>query len=377
MATWGSHFPVGVFIDGNNPGDATPTLAQRLVAADLPYALFVNNMPATEPTNHLIETLDDAGVYTVPAPFGRVVVSGDDLGTTWFWPQTPPVRSQAPAKAQPIVDVYAPFPRVLAFNLWDDASSFNGSAPRAVTLSDGFEYADPNRPASGTMTDTKAIGMQTGPLVLTYEYPCGQKADGSLAPEGDFKRATYQGRDFYEMVRAKVGAARPGTTVWMALQAHGARSGFIPTVPTGLREPTAREMRMQFWQAIGEGVKGVFWFIWGTQQFWRGLGDPARADCLSVATELSGRLTSDIKTALLGCERAPDLFKASNAYVSTLRSADGSYYVVVCNTTLSTASIAVTGLAGTLVNLESGQTTAVGGAVSLPALDGSLWRWMS
>jgi hypothetical protein len=419
-AEWTRHFPVGAFVDQASTCDLRDPLTPGglvqyhpdqsgssgivpcathpdggFLPNNLGCVLFTNGEPyPNEVTPSQVSTAIDGLrglVKTVVAPFGRYDAANHRLDSGWFGNEAiAHDAATADPIAQTIVALYAAHPSVLAYSLADDITVAN-HGQRLATMAEAFQRADIwGRPATGVITDKNVVPLFTAGtfrLLLTYAYPCGRYANNTDTLEGDFHRSTFSG-DWVDVIRDRVSTLPAGARHWWILQTHQVIDA--PPSSTQLRYPTAREMRTQFWIAIGEGATGLFWFVWtdlaGQAD---GLGNPQSAARMAAAAELAGRLTPDIRERLLRCTKVADAFVASgggssgypvnyaNAYVSTLYDAtDDRSYCVVCNHSTSTANVTITAptLSGRLVNLETGVRSKLGVAVSLPALDGTIYE---
>ncbi len=78
---------------------------------------------------------------------------------------------------------------------------------------------------------------------------------------------------FTERLRHVAALGNGKVPMWVILQTHGGTRDFDPNSPdvTTLHEPAREEVRLQYWLALGEGVPGIFWCTYSTQQFWTGL----------------------------------------------------------------------------------------------------------
>src|SRR5690606_15630958 len=109
--------------------------------------------------------------------------------------------------------------------------------------------------------------------------------------------------------------------LWVVLQTHSTRSSPQDPDPTVLREPTVEEVRLQHWLAIGEGAKGIYWFIYSTLpgQNWRGLQD--NPTLFNEVTALTGWVNV-VRPILKNTEKVADRFHSPQSpdqvYVSTL-----------------------------------------------------------
>ncbi len=419
VAEWRRRFPVGVFVDNGVPDTAAETRAMLhdpvngLKAIGLTDICYTNTQPYShEQVQGLVGLIGSeiAGgeVSVVVAPFGRTHPTDPNTGlysVEWYLTAYSPsfhTDAAADVLADRILD--PPFdydikPALIGYNLRDDTTHVGSISTMVRTMTRAFQRRDTFGRAVtavlGTESAIAEVAVDTD-VALFSLYPCGEYANGDDTAEGDFHRSTYStvpdlgggGGDWVDKIRSFVDDAPEGLRFWLALQNHQTTGG---TVGTLLRYPTAREMRAQVWIAVGEGATGLYWFTWNdkSDNEWEGLQNENRADLRTVASELSHRLTPAIRARLLTARRVTDAFTATgggstgypvnypNAYVSTLYDADaGVSYCVVCNHSTSTANVTINSgsLAGYLVNLETGDRLNLGGTVSLPALDGTIYR---
>jgi hypothetical protein len=426
---WLTRFPVGVVVDGviGETVASWTTLTQDLLRVSLPDILAMNINPKREPLQptygpaYAIETANpDGRVKYVPHVSGSLSdTAGDSLTSAWYplaaVDQTPALADDFATR---ITGVYAGHASALAYMVADDVVYASGTAAVQLgaelgRLLPSFHAIDPTRPAFGTYrTPQSGIDAYTDvadadlAIAMFSVYPANVAENGTdTQPEGDFHGytdaydATGNPGDFVDVIRYVTANLPTGCRVWWHAQAHQTKeTGSTSPWPIGTkRYPTPGEMRLLFWQLIGEGITGIYWFTWtsatGGSVEWDGLSHPNSADRLSTATSLAVRLTSGIRQRLLRAGRTTDRFTASgggsagyivnypNAYISTLwDQASNAYYVVLANHSANTATITINGTTGfttgTLVNLETGVSTTVGSAVSLPGFDGSIWKYV-
>ncbi len=423
------HFPFGIFADAGQQctvravdGIATPLNINTALgvkgmvrhpdvgvkATGLQYIGWTNQQPYSQETladlSGTIEAEVKGGkVWQLCAPMSKPLVENDSgWDNGWFHTAYDPefhTQAAADAIAANYAPIYEDHPSVLAFNLRDDAAPDMRSvlAVRAMQNATGIPTA--------CMWPSGAPEADLGDdlhLLLTYHYPCGHHADGSVTPtaEGDFHRSTfsiYGDGDWVDRLRWALTDHPDDVPAWLMLQAHDTTTGEPPS--SRLRYPTSRELRKQVWVAIGEGFKGLFWFAWSEQSGqWDGLCNPSRAADMTVASEMAHRITPEIRRVLLRSKKykvngtITELFTTSgggatyaspatenyaSAYVATLYDANrDEYSCVVCNHATTTESVTISSatLDGKLVNMETGEEYWLPATVSLPALDGAIFR---
>jgi hypothetical protein len=219
-------------------------------------------------------------------------------------------------------------------------------------------------------------------------YASRWTSTGVKRAEGDFTIDSATWTEWADVIVDQV-EAFPDARVWWWCQAHQLGDG---SDQNHLSYPTAREIRKMVWEAIGAGAKGLIWFIYQDTEDWDGLAHPNSRSRLQALAEMNARIDRGIRQRLLRCAPASALFSASgggsaawahetyaNAGVRTLHDAGtGTYYCVAVNRSTSTASVTLSGVgvSGSLVDLETGASTDLGSAVSLPALDGAIYRFV-
>jgi hypothetical protein len=399
-----------VVVSVDNPTGLTTMInhpEQGILAAGMDAIIMGGGVPYPHDVsqgivNQVAALTPDGRIKLMLQPVGRTDTAGvkgwdkpEWYGTLPFDPLFHTV-TQAQIPAAEVNAIYGTKPAVVAYNLKDDVAYIptenhardTAVAIQATNLIDGY-----GRATTATFTDPSAIALVPTAdlrLVNTYRYPCGQYSNGTPTLEGDFHRSTFGGLDWIAYLRANNFLNIPSDVpIWLDLQAHKTITGGSGQ----LRYPYPSEFGMQGWLAIGEGVKGIFWFHWGDQApNWEGLGNPNSYARFAAVRDFTARITQGIRSRLLRTVKDTDRFTVSgggsagypvnysNAYVSTLIDAQSSvYYVVIVNHSASTASITVSGTSGfttgTLTNLETGVVTNVGSAVSLAGFDGSIWKW--
>jgi hypothetical protein len=419
------HFPVGVFLAGTAhtttvravdgiPASFANNTTTHLKAAlhhpdvgakpnHMQYVCWTDGNPAEHEGSlnfsGIIEADKVGGeVFQVAAPMQRTDTNDgwddwfiDTNGDATLTPVYQPLihtTAFADTLAQSIVAYYADNPNVLAFHIRDDVGDTDEILLTNMAIA-AMQRADP-RPATAMWPGAGFTGSSFTAdirLVTRYMYPCGRYLNDTDTAEGDFHRSTFGvGVDFEDVLEDFMAMGGVDIPHWAVLQAHWTLSG---SGGSRLRTPTVREFRKQFWTAIGEGVKGIFWFRWSNVSGESvGLADPASADRMAVVKELSSRLTPQIRAHLLRTVSVDDAFVTSgggradipttyaNAYTGTLHNAvNDTYYCVLCNHSLSTAAVTVTSptLTGSLRNMETDASFRLGSSVSLPALDGGIW----
>lgn len=428
-------FPIGAWIAGatvdlplkgggttlispDNAAGTTALLDPKYVgykSTGIENPFFYFSVPAVqEDTQFVSDKLDLAQTYHVVGPWGRYGVAGQSIAEQFYGaaPATWTAENAA-VYANLIVPNYRDHTHLLGYNLEDDVS-INAAITyqdAVVLMAQAFQDADTyGRPAFFVHLFPDEHNYWEDydcKVAVSYMYPCGYRQDNSAldTEEGNFMSARIppavtasvnsSHKDWVDWLRYWMSYVPEGVHFWLILQTHDTTG----TGTSGLRTPTDREFRKQFWIAVGEGVKGIFWFPGDNSSdiITKGLFDTTRASTMQVASELAHRLTPEIRKILLKCNRVTDQFACvgggatfaagrsyDSAYYSTLQHENGDLYVVVCNNNANVPSynpstITITSLTkiGRLVNLETGTEIRVNGSWSLPALDGTIFKYVA
>ncbi len=358
-----SAFYYGIFEDGNmrsNDADYVVML-DDLAARGIRDILFTNKTPN-------VTMSDQRDFRVVAAPMG-------ELYSAWFYNiAAPATLDAARAAINPIIDKLVGHPSVRGYNLFDDAvPAMNEKLKLAVQV---FRERDLVNPAS-PMIVQRQLGLEVYSYVrpdifLTYNYP----ALNQNAP-CDFYLHSQHWVDEIRLTTQLKPADQP---LWVVLQTHSTRDSPHDPDLTKLREPTVEEVRLQHWLAVGEGAKGIFWFIYSTLpgQNWRGLQD--NPTLFNEITALASRVDV-VKSTLKNTHKVTDRFHSpqplDDVYVSTLYDAsEQTYYVVVANQQCSQQSVSVESwyFDGGLRDMETNQSVALGEHFTLAGGDGRLFK---
>lgn len=361
-------------------------------------ALFDSGYVAYEAVSGQAATIHASGS-------GRVrIIAGlhrDLEGSRWMGKASVPADGYATLDALLTAPLayYATNPSVMAYILADDVTATSDPvdtlAQQAMDRVQTLDVA--HRPASASYLDGGPTipPMEVG-VFGSGSYPCRWVSTGVKRVEGDFSKNDVTFPDWQVLARAHVTDRFPGARIWWWAQAHKLGDGSVPTLH--LAYPTAREIRKQVWELIGSGITGIIWFVYqddSATDEWDGVANPTSRARFEAIAEMQHRISPGIRRRLLRCRptEANDEFTASgggsggawlytnyaDAYISTLFDATSdTYYVVVCNRSTSTANVAIDSAAhaGSLVNLETGASINVGNVVSLPPLDGAIFRFV-
>ena len=282
----------------------------------------------------------------------------------------------AHAAALPVVRALSPHPSLKGYIVIDEPGLAAQNKARLITQA--LRELDPTRRTTSILIGidrVQPIFEATTPDVMMLDvYPFGYHnapCDTTLTGFG------YPMLDFVDYVRF-VSKDKPRTTpLWLILQTHKFGTGG----PYSLRAPTANEVRLENWLAIGEGATGIFWFIYGSQQGWVGLVDsPA---LLAETSSLAKRIKL-LRANLLDAHKVSDYFTISGQgrpYISTLASSNGRRrYAVAVNRDCARAQPVTIGApvkGYALRDLESGQTRSLGTSIQLDPGDGKIFEMVS
>ena len=243
---------------------------------------------------------------------------------------------------------------------------------QTAALNKAFHRLDPDLPAApvlsnGARTPHMFDGVQPDILVITAYPVRGNTTVGSWVP------------GFAEHIREQARTLPAGYPLWTILQTHG--SANPGNTGAAARTPEPVEVRAMHWLSLGEGTKGIFWFIFKTQQWWTGIEDnqPVFDEIANLADRME-----NYAGILPKLTKVEDRFEVEgegpDPYVSTLTDAKGSYYVILQNgDCLNEQDLTVTskrtGNRGGLRNLETGEEIRLGESVTLRPGDGAIYQY--
>ncbi|HEY8475329.1 MAG TPA: hypothetical protein VIN09_00525, partial [Chloroflexota bacterium] len=360
----GRYFPVGVFEDGHLlRGD--PARFERMIAdlqsRGFDTVLFANTL--LERDARLLEVSDRLGF--------NVFFAASDLRNTW-WDESVPVDEATAQRAiQPLVEQLDGHHSLRGYVTADEPGLHLSEKLQLATRT--FQALDPRRPAMPVLIGTDRVGplfSAAQPWVLLIDvYPVGfhnRAGDFTMTGFG------YRNLDFVRYVRLVSEGKPPDVPLWIVLQTHSFRRE--------LREPIPSEVRAQHWLAIGEGATGIFWFVYSSQQGWRGLVD--NPPLYEEVTTLARRI-GPLRNLLLSLRKTDDRFVASgggNPYTSTLTSRDGQtlYVVAVNRDALRPQALAIRAadptVTGFLKDLETSRLYELGSPIGFPPGDGKIFQ---
>ena len=282
-----------------------------------------------------------------------------DLYQNWWNPSVPADIGTARAVIGPLVDALRVHPSIRGYNMLDDATPDRATKIRLALQV--FREHDAGRPASPMMV-AGDLGQQvysatTPDAFLTYNYPA--RVANSACSWAD---------SWVLSIRATIATKPASTPLWLVLQTHSTQSWVGDTYP--LRYPTVEEVRLQNWIAIGEGARGIWWFLYSSQQGWTGLRDNPT---------LYGEVSADaLRTRTLpGLAKRQDQVVAMGNYASTMVDGAGRTYVLAANTSCSPRNVTLTStmLTGRLVDVETGVSYSFGQGIPFRGGDGHLYRF--
>ncbi len=365
------HFPLGMF--ENHPWIGSyfqfSQSIDDLKAHNLDGIMVVNG--SADNCGHILSAGENKGFDIYLSPAGT-------LEQTW-WPSSVAANSgNALAAAGQIVDAWSSYNCLKLYYTTDEPGL--DRLTKLGLLTDAFYQLDPARPSAPVLIGIDRVGPHLNesqpPVLIIDVYPC---AWGSSIGDFTMNGYGYSHLDFVSYTRTVVEEQPAQTPIWFILQAHSFGSG----QSFSLRQPELEEMRRMFWTAIGEGAKGIFWFIYSTSsdpsQGWLGLKDPARADDYDEVADLAGRVIP-LKTTLLQTQKAPDacfVTGGGTPYVSTLMKNTGdTFYAVVINQDCvnSQALTLQSGRFDRIKDLESGMIYALDTPLSYRPGDGRIFE---
>jgi hypothetical protein len=360
-----SAFPIGVFEDGNMLAGKTAlfeAMLKDLRRHGLDSVMFTNNKVSRDA--RLLGVSDRLGfnVFMLPA---------FDLAAGW-WPADVPARIEtARAVARPIVKQLGSHPSLKGYLVKDEPG--RSELSKVALMTQALRELDPARTVTPILVGTDRVGpifaaAQPGVMLIDV-YPIGYE---NAACDFRMTGFGYQALDFVSYIRLVTRDKPAATPLWVILQTHS----FL----TQLREPSIAEVRAQHWMAIGEGAKGIFWFIYGSQQGRTGLADnpPLFGEVAALA-----RRVALLRSTLLPLLKAVDRFTISGEqqpYVSTLTSANHArLFVVAVNRDCERRQMLTIGapsLKGRLRDLETSRTYALGSAIEFRPGDGKIFEFV-
>jgi len=280
-----------------------------------------------------------------------------ELNEQW-WGRTTVDGAKAESIIGPLVDALKVHPSVIGYNYIDDAPQ---SLMEKMRLAEEvFERHDPLRYASPTLTDgtyARAIYDYVRPTVfLFYHYPATES----------YPNPCSWAIDWPTKIRTTIAGKEPGVPVYMGLQTHRTWSG---PIGTKLRYPAVQELRLQAWIALGEGVKGLWWFHYDDNPSGEWVGFRNQPRTYDEITDLARHITF-MEATIGALRKIPDAYTASGGYVSTM-TANGKPYLIVANQSCAAQDLVLKPFVR-VRDMETGNVYAAGQAIPFRGGDGRL-----
>lgn len=372
-----SYFPYAIFEDGNLwGGTGVNTTYQKdinqLKAKNITDIIFTNSTPN-------LDISDSNGMSVIGAP-------QNVLNQKW-WSNAAVTETieKALEIARPIIDADKNHPSLKGYNLADDVDHY--SINKITLITSAFNQLNPTLPSTVMAPNNTRFNAANPPVYLTYRYPA--MVTDNQCDFNSKQIMSYYVNTFGQALkidRERLRLEERGIPEWLILQAHG--STFTTNANeadiTKLRTPSIEEVRMQNWIALGEGIDGIGWFIYKTQQFWIGLEDnPA---LFSEIGDLAGRvkplrgLFSTLKKhpMQLFTVSASDILPFENQpYLSTMVTKDNSkYYLMVVNQSCSPQSLSLNSeyFNSSFKDIETGTTYSKTQQIYFRAGDGKIFE---
>ena len=359
-------FYLGILEDSNLIGGNTDVFQSMIVdlsSRGLDTVMFVNN-----------DSERDAPLLSVSdaLKFNVFMLPTADLNRNWWPAEVPANLETAIAVADPILNRWKSHPSLKGYVTKDEPGLHE--LEKVSLINQAFRSLDPSRPILPILIGVDRVGpifdASQPDVMLIDVYPVGaQNSPCDLTMNG----FGYPFLDFVSYIRTVTQNKPASVPLWVILQTH--------SFPDQLREPMATEVREQHWLAIGEGAKGIFWFIYSSQQGWRGLRD--NPELYSEVTALTQR-TIPLRDILLGLQKTEDLFTISGTgsyvhYVSTLSSAENKHFIVAVNRDCQNAqdlTIHSPDLKGQLKDLETAAMYDLASPISFLPGDGKIFEFV-
>jgi len=366
-----SEFPLGVFEDANlYQGNKKSFKATVSELHGLGFDSIMMSNGDVYRDHSMLEATDR---------YGLDVYFHAAYNLAWLYDGNPDIN-EARTVAGDILAKIADRPSVKGINLSDEPTL--DLVQNHDLLAQAFQEQN-----TGLTITTPLIGLdRTGPMFASADldvmlidiYP-----QGKANRIGNFNLNSYgmPAWNFVSYLR-KVSENKPANKpLWIILQGFG-QGGDEHLSRFDLRSPAIGELRAQNWLSIGEGVQGIFWFLYSSipASSLNGMkDDPA---LLAEITDLVDRV-KPLRPYLLEAKKDKDLFTVEatgNAapYVSTLKSNDDEHtYVVAVNMDCEaprTLTLDSGYFTGQLRNVETGQLYAIGASIPFAPGDGAMFE---
>ncbi|GBG06492.1 hypothetical protein PAT3040_01019 [Paenibacillus agaridevorans] len=366
-----SDFPLGVFEDANLYQGSKKNF--RNLIADLHGQGFDSIMMANGDVNRdhaMLEATDRYGL-------GVYLHAAYNLGDYVHYGNAD--IAEARTVAAGIVDRVADRPSVKGINLSDEPTI--DLVQNHDLLSQAFREQD-----SGLIITTPLIGFdRVGPMFASTTQDVMLIDIYSLAKAnriGNFNMNNYgyPAWNFLSYLREVTKNKPEETPLWIILQAFG--TGGERSSRFDIRSPIAEEVRVQNWLAIGEGAKGIFWFLYTSIPGSSLIGMDADPEVREEVVDLVERV-KPLRPLLLDAKKDKERFTVQATggavpYISTLVSENGEHtYAVAVNMDAEASqqlTIDSTYFTGQLRNLETDQLYPLGSAITFAAGDGQIYE---
>lgn len=352
--------PIGIFEDSNWLGSSMPTFISTLQANGLDSMMFTNFQNVRD--EPLLNQTDVAGINVYGGPNGNLAQSWySNVGVTVD-------QTTADSIAQPLIQAVDSHTSLKGYYMVDEPTN-------SVIKKNDLMFTAARKYTSKPLFNV-LIGVDRGPIHMDITQPDINVVDvypyatANAACETTMRGFGYS-FDMVDYIRMMNQNRPDGTPWWAILQTHNF---------SGLRQPTAAEIRQESWLSIGEGATGLFYFIYTSQQGWTGLKDRP-ADMNEIAT-IASRVRT-LEPYLLAIKKIDDRFTAiapSSAYVSTFRNpSTGDIYALFVNRTCSQQYVRLgsSSYSGTLTNIETNVAYSVNDIISLEAGDAAFFKLAS
>lgn len=284
-------FPLGVFYDYPlYPGPAGFEKECADLAAHNMNLVWLNN---TNLDNRRAAETNLAAMakHNVTCIYGLGGVGG------FLNPAVSPTEFEARRRLAPLMAFAAKYPQIKGFYLADEPRA--QEAYRLSVASRVMEVLNPVQPGLVCLIGKESMQRvqkeMDSPVMVIDPYPVSFGSEiGDFHMKG-FGLPQWDMADYMDFARSCAGE---GNRLWTILQTHNFQ--------TQLREPTPAEVRAMSWIAMAHGSTGLIYFIYQTQQGWRGLVHEGKeSERYAVAAEVCG-VAQKIAPVLLTLKFSPD-----------------------------------------------------------------------
>ncbi|HEY3268480.1 MAG TPA: beta-galactosidase [Armatimonadota bacterium] len=251
-------FPIGAWFEGNPTGNGSPSdLAGAAAYYDASFANLADHGINTVAVANAPPGLREMILQTAERRGIRVILEIGELADL--------VASRADLNerdvriaVRKVVDRLSRYPALLRYQIRDEPQGW--MVPNWLIVKRALDDADPAHPAFSCFNDVPimdSIFQQTRVNDAAYDYyPLSH-----VTPHGEMERYISKMDDIVAHARQ-----RP---LWMVVQAFGSTD----PVAYPSRLPRPQELRLMTWLALSRGAKGVFFFIYQSEQGWTGMVD--------------------------------------------------------------------------------------------------------